>query len=151
MAIEGYPELNIPPSQLGTAQYCVTSVFLNLLATQALQIWVQWIFLLIPLWDKMKYSKSDLATTVSQAKLLFRIVVVVLILIFVVDAPDWVLELLILYQALNTISSFHLKIQELREDDSLKNDKSSSSMAKKGLMWLYAVPDPEEEVHDHQE
>ena len=152
MAIEGYPELNIPPSQMGNAHYCWKSVFLNLIMTTGLIVWLEWIFLLIPLWVSLEYPKSDLDATVSKVKTLGFLFVLVLFLIFVLDAPDWVLQpVIIIYAVAVRIHSIRMYIHQFRNDASL-NDNSSLSMFKRGLLGLYLVPDDgTEEVHHHQE
>jgi hypothetical protein len=84
-AINGYPQWGIPPTQVGSAEFCYKSVFLNLAFTDMLIMWLEWIFLCLPI---AKFNKADRAATTAKFKSILVLSVLFILMVFVFDAPD---------------------------------------------------------------
>jgi hypothetical protein len=153
MAIKGYPELGIPPSQIGDATHCWKPVFLNLALTDGLTLWLEWIFLSMYI---AQFTKADLAATVGKFKH-FVFLLGSFVLFVALGVPDLPTECLIfVYALLVRFHSFRMYIATYADDEFLiarADDsmlKTTGRLVITGLLKLYLIPHGEEE-HLHQE
>ena len=84
MAIEGYPFLDppIPPTNAGSAEHCWASVFLNFALTDALLVWVEWIFFCMPIGE---FAKEDKAALIAKFKIMSVLFSIYLMCVFGFD------------------------------------------------------------------
>ena len=151
MAIDGYPQWGIGPSQVGSAEHCYKAVFLNLAVTDGLILWLEWVFLCLPI---AQWDKGDRAATVAKFKLICLLSALYLAMVFVFDSPDWFI------QGVISVWAFFVKMHTFRmyiasflkepvDAPPLEGETTlakTQRYAKKGLLKLYMVEEPDEVV-----
>ena len=148
-----------PPTITGSAEYCFKSVFLNLALTDTLILWLEWIFLCLPI---VKWDKADRAATTAKFKMIVVLTIIYLFLVFVWDAPDWLLQVILgLWAFLVKMHTFRMYIASFLHDPTIEAQPAETRwdttkrLVKTGLLRFYMIeePDPsdyeDDEVHEH--
>jgi hypothetical protein len=145
---------------MGSAEFCYKAVFLNLAFTDMLIMWLEWIFLCLPI---AKFNKADRAATTSKFKSILLLSVIYILMVFVFDSPDWLIKGIIsIWAFVVKMHTFRMYIASFLHDPMEAQvgettfDKTKR-LAKYGLMKLYLIEEPDtdddqdEDDHPHQE
>jgi hypothetical protein len=144
-SINGYPELGIAPTQIGSAEHCWKSVFLNLATTDLLIIWLEWIFLCLPI-AQFEFAKADTDATVTKFKAL-TLMLSLFILSVAFDVPETPVKILIgLYALIIRLASFRMYLHSYATAPAAPGSSWARS-AHKALLMVYRIPEGEEKDH----
>jgi len=133
--------------QMGSAEHCWKSVFLNLATTDLLIVWLEWIFLCIDF--KKIIVKEDQEATITKFKSLISLLTI-FILCVAFDVSDTPLMILMfIYAIIVRLHSIRMVIHSFAITPAKKN--SSWARAAKILKYFYLVDEREEEDHPHQD
>lgn len=155
MAIHGFN--GNPPTITGSAEYCFKAVFLNLALTDTLILWLEWIFLCLPI---VKWDKADRAATTAKFKTIVLLAIVYLLMVFVFDAPDWLIQsVLAVWAFMVKMHTFRMYIASFLHDPTIVAQRAETRwdttkrLVKTGLLKLYMIeepdaPDEDDEVHE---
>lgn len=164
LAIEGYKDWE--PTITGSAEHCFKAVFLNLALTDTLILWLEWIFLCLPV---VKWDKADRAATIAKFKTVVLLTIVYVNMVFVFHTPEWLIQCVLAGWAfLVKMHTFRLYIASFRHAPAAGTEaaqpldeaeeegggvlasfrwKNLKGLAKTGLLQLYMI-DPLEDLHD---
>lgn len=159
MAIHGYD--GHPPTITGSAEYCFKSVFLNLMITDALILWLEWIFLCLPI---VKWNKADRAATMAKFKTVLLLTIVYILMVFVFNSPDWLIQVIMgAWAFFVKMHTFRMYIASFLHDPTIEAQPAETRWdttkryVKTGLLNLYMIQEPDssdnenDEVHEHIE
>lgn len=161
MAIHGYEPWGWEPTQVGSAEHCFKAVFLNLAFTDMLTIWLEWVFLCVPI---ARWDKADRASIAAKFKMICLLSVIYIAMVFVFNTPSWLIKVILgAWAFFVKMGTFRFYISELLGDPNEGKPTAESSYydyayyyGKRGALNLFLLDEPDdisddEDAHAHND
>lgn len=146
MAIHGYEPWGVPPTEVGSAEYCFKAVFLNLAFTDALIVWLEWIFLCLPI---ARWDKADRAATTAKFKTIALLGIIYIIMVFFLNTPEWLIQTILgAWAFFVKMHTFRMYIAEMLHGNNAIAQNASryeqaTQLFKKALLGIYMIEEPD--------